>query len=106
MRIHRSGPWGTFAGVRRAFLAIRASQLPLGFHDGLCAIPRGGWMSFVLAAPDMLATAATDAAQVGSAVMAGNLAAAIPTTEVAAAGADEISAAIAALFGAHARQYQ
>jgi broad specificity phosphatase PhoE len=54
----------------------------------------------------MLATAAADAAQIGSAVTAGNLAAAIPTTEVAAAGADEVSAAIAALFGAHARQYQ
>ena len=63
-------------------------------------------MSFVLVAPDMLATAAADAAQIGSAVTAGNLAAAIPTTAVAAAGADEVSAAIATLFGAHARQYQ
>ena len=63
-------------------------------------------MSFVLVAPDMLATAAADAAQIGSAVTAGNLAAAIPTTDVAAAGADEVSAAIAALFGSHARQYQ
>jgi broad specificity phosphatase PhoE len=63
-------------------------------------------MSFVLVAPDMLETAAADIAQVGSAVTVGNLAAAIPTTELAAAGADEISAAIAALFGAHAREYQ
>lgn len=62
-------------------------------------------MSFVLVAPDMLATAAADAAQVASAVRAGNLAAMLPTTELAAAGADEVSAAIAALFGAHARQY-
>ena len=63
-------------------------------------------MSFVLVAPDLLETAAADAAQIGSAVRAGNLAAALPTTEVAAAAADEVSAAIAALFGAHAHEYQ
>jgi broad specificity phosphatase PhoE len=63
-------------------------------------------MSFVLVAPDIVKTAAAEAAQVGSAVAAGNLAAALPTTEVAAAGADEVSAAVAALFGAHAREYQ
>ncbi len=66
----------------------------------------GMWMSFVLVAPDVLKTAAADMTQIGSAVMAGNLAAAVPTTEVAAAGADEVSTAIAALFGAHAREYQ
>jgi broad specificity phosphatase PhoE len=63
-------------------------------------------MSSVFVVPDMLDTAAADVARIGSAVTAGNLAAAIPTTEVAAAGADEVSAAIAALFGAHAQQYQ
>jgi hypothetical protein len=63
-------------------------------------------MSFVLVAPDALETAAADLARIGSAVTAGNLVAAIPTTEVAAAGADEVSAAIAALFGAHAGEYQ
>jgi PE family/Histidine phosphatase superfamily (branch 1) len=62
-------------------------------------------MSFVLVAPDVLETAATDAAQIGSAVKAGHLAAAISTTELAAAGADEVSAAIAELFGAHAQAY-
>ncbi len=50
--------------------------------------------------------AAADLAQIGSAVNAGNLAAANPTTAVAAAAADEVSAALAALFGAHAREYQ
>jgi hypothetical protein len=63
-------------------------------------------MSFVRVAPDALESAAADVARIGSAVSAGNLAAAIPTTEVAAAGADEVSAAIAALFGAHAGQFQ
>ncbi len=63
-------------------------------------------MSSVLVVPDMLETAAADVARIGSAVTAGNLAAAIPTTGLAAAGADEVSAAIAALFGAHAQEYQ
>lgn len=68
---------------------------------------QGGWaMSFVVVAADVLETAAADAAQIGSAVSAGNLAAAIPTTELAAAGADEVSAAVASLFGAHAQEYQ
>ena len=63
-------------------------------------------MSFMLVAPDILQTAATDIAQIGSAVSAGNLAAAIPTTEMAAAAADEVSAAIAAVLGTHAKEYQ
>jgi len=63
-------------------------------------------MSFLLVAPDMLETAAADVTQIGSAINAGNLAAAIPTTEVTAAAADEVSTAIAALFGAHAKEYQ
>ncbi len=63
-------------------------------------------MSLVLVAPDLLETAAADVARIGSAVAAGNLAAAIPTTELAVAGADEVSAAITALFGAHAQEYQ
>jgi len=63
-------------------------------------------MSFMLVAPDILQTAAADITRIGSAVSAGNLAAAIPTTAVAAAAADEVSAAIAALLGAHAQEYQ
>ncbi len=63
-------------------------------------------MSFVDVTPELLETAAADVARIGSAVRAGNLAAAIPTTEVAAAGADEVSAAVAALFGAHAQEFQ
>ena len=63
-------------------------------------------MSYVLVAPDMLQTAAAEVAQIGSAVSAGNMAAALPTTQLAAAAADEVSAAIAAMFGAHAQEYQ
>jgi broad specificity phosphatase PhoE len=39
-------------------------------------------------------------------VKAANLAAVIPTTELAAAAADEVSAAIAKLFGSHAQEFQ
>lgn len=63
-------------------------------------------MSSVLVAPEMLEGAAADLARIGAAVRAGNLAAAVPTTGMAAAGADEVSVMAAALFGAHARQYQ
>ena len=44
--------------------------------------------------------------EIGSTISAANAAAAAPTTGVLAAGADEVSAAIAALFGAHAQAYQ
>jgi PE family/Histidine phosphatase superfamily (branch 1) len=63
-------------------------------------------MSSVLVVPDMLETATADAAEIGSAVRAAHLAAVIRTTAVQAAAADEVSTAIAALFGAHAQEYQ
>ncbi|MBX9642183.1 MAG: PE family protein, partial [Mycobacteriaceae bacterium] len=63
-------------------------------------------MSFVIAAPAIVQAAATDLASIGSTIGAANVAAAVPTTGVLAAGADEVSAAIAALFGAHAQAYQ
>ncbi|MGO9384934.1 MAG: PE family protein, partial [Mycobacterium sp.] len=63
-------------------------------------------MSFVMATPEMLATAATGAAGIGSTISAANAAAAAPTTAVLAAAADEVSAAIADLFGTHGQAYQ
>ncbi|WP_257535295.1 PE family protein, partial [Mycobacterium ulcerans] len=63
-------------------------------------------MSYVLVTPEMVATAAADAAAIGTTVSAANAAAAIPTTAIATAAADDVSAAIAALFNAHAEQYQ
>lgn len=59
-------------------------------------------MSFVVAALDMIETASADAAQIG----AGNLAAAIPTAQLAAAASDEVSVAIANIFGTHANEYR
>ncbi|PHO36480.1 hypothetical protein B6F15_00885, partial [Mycobacterium tuberculosis variant bovis] len=58
-------------------------------------------MSFVIAAPEVIAAAATDLASLGSSISAANAAAAANTTALMAAGADEVSTAIAALFGAH-----
>ncbi|KAA1244472.1 PE family protein, partial [Mycobacterium simiae] len=63
-------------------------------------------MSYVFALPEFVDAAATELAQIGSTLSAANTAAAFPTTAIAAAGADEVSAAIASLFGSHARQYQ
>lgn len=63
-------------------------------------------MSFVIAVPEFLSAAATDLANLDSTISAANAAASIPTTGVLAAGADDVSAAIAALFGAHAQAYQ
>ena len=63
-------------------------------------------MSFVIVAPEMLAAAATDLESIGSALSAANAAAAVPTVGVLAAGADEVSAALASLFAGHAQAYQ
>ncbi|MHA7650621.1 PE family protein, partial [Mycobacterium sp. ML5] len=63
-------------------------------------------MSFVIATPDVLASAASDLASLGSAIGAANAAAGLSTMGVSAAGADEVSAAVAVLFGAHGREYQ
>src|SRR4051794_23788170 len=63
-------------------------------------------MSFVIAVPEMLAAAASDLASIGSTVSAANAAAASSTTGLLAAGADEVSAAIAALFSGHGQMYQ
>ncbi len=57
-------------------------------------------MSFLIAAPEAIAAAASDLASLGSAISTANAAAAASTTSVLAAGADEVSAAIAAIFGA------
>lgn len=66
----------------------------------------GHTMSFLFVAPDLLMTAAVDAAGIGSAMTAANLAALAPTSALAAAAADEVSAAIASLFSGHAQAYQ
>jgi hypothetical protein len=63
-------------------------------------------MSYVIAAPEMIASAATDVASIGSTLNGANAAAAVPTTGVLAAAEDEVSAAIAELFSEHGRAFQ
>lgn len=63
-------------------------------------------MSFVNTQPEILAMAAGDLQGLGSAVSAGNAAAAAPTTGVIPAAADGVSALTAAQFAAHAQMYQ
>lgn len=63
-------------------------------------------MSFVVAAPAYVQAAAADLANIGSTISAANAAAATPTTAIMAAGADSVSAELAALFGAHGQMYQ
>ena len=63
-------------------------------------------MSFVTVMPEVLETAATDLANIGSNLSAAHTAAAAQTTGVIPAAADEVSASIAQLFSAHAQDYQ
>jgi hypothetical protein len=57
----------------------------------------GRGMSFVMAAPELVASAASALADLGSTINAAHSAAALSTTGTAAAAADEVSAASATL---------
>ena len=63
-------------------------------------------MSYVMAAPEMMAAAATDVAAVGSTLSAAHMAAAAPTVAVIPAAADEVSASIAQGFSRAAQEFQ
>lgn len=63
-------------------------------------------MSILVAAPELIADAATNLATIGSNVGSALAAAAGATTGVLPAAADEVSGQIAALFSAHAARYQ
>jgi hypothetical protein len=63
-------------------------------------------MSFVTAIPAALTAASGDLAGVGSVMTAQNAAVSGPTTGVAPAAADVVSALIATQFAAHAQMYQ
>ena len=63
-------------------------------------------MSLLSIAPDIVADASGNLADLGSALRSANAAAATQTTSFAAPAADEISAAITALFGSHAAGFQ
>jgi hypothetical protein len=63
-------------------------------------------MSYVIAPPEIITTAATDLASIGSTLGAASAAAAVRTTGVLGAAGDEVSAAIAAVFSDHGRGFQ
>jgi len=63
-------------------------------------------MSFVITSPEILLATAQDLAGIGSTLGAANAAAALPTTTMLPADADEVSAAITALFSRVGQAYQ
>ncbi|WP_155770294.1 PE family protein, partial [Mycobacterium asiaticum] len=58
-------------------------------------------MPSLIAIPEMMTAAATELQSVNAALIAANTAAKFPTVGLLAAGADEISAAVTALFSNH-----
>lgn len=63
-------------------------------------------MTYVVAEPQMMAVLADDAERIGSAISAASAAAARLTSDLPAAAADEVSEAIAQLFGEYGQEYQ
>src|SRR5262249_23005101 len=63
-------------------------------------------MSAVIAAPEMMTSAAADLETIGSDLSAAHAAAATPPTQVRPAAADEVSASIAHLFSGYGQEYQ
>ncbi|MDP7734689.1 PE family protein [Mycobacterium paragordonae] len=63
-------------------------------------------MSFVRTYPEHLAAAASNLQSLGAALNVGNAAAAIPTTGVVPAAADEVSILTAAQFATYAARFQ
>src|SRR5271166_4659521 len=67
----------------------------------------GIWlMTSLLTQPQAIAEAATNVAGIRSAISAANAAAAGPTSGVLAAAGDEVSAAVANVFGLYGQEYQ
>jgi hypothetical protein len=63
-------------------------------------------VSYVIADPELMTSAASDLASIGSNVSAAHMVAAARTVAVIPAAADEVSAGIAHLFSQHAQDYQ
>ncbi|MCV6977014.1 PE family protein [Mycobacterium bourgelatii] len=66
----------------------------------------GSGLSLLVAAPELLTSAAADLAGIEAALHSAQRAAAGPTTGLMAAAADEVSAAAAAFFAEYGQQYQ
>jgi PE family len=63
-------------------------------------------MPFVATNTELVSAAAGDLARIGSTISTANETAALPISGVVAAGADDVSAGIAALFSGHAQVFQ
>lgn len=63
-------------------------------------------MSYVTAQPEALLSSASTLLGIGDSVSTGSAAAAVPTTALIPAAADEVSALTAAQFAAHGQLYQ
>lgn len=63
-------------------------------------------MSYLIAMPEMVSAASSDLANLGSMIGSANGAVAAATTGIVPAALDEVSAGIAAMFGAHGQLYQ
>lgn len=63
-------------------------------------------MSFVIAAPELLHSAAQDLASINTSLAEATAIASAPTTGIAAAAQDEVSSAIASLFGEFGQEFQ
>jgi PE-PPE domain/PE family len=63
-------------------------------------------MTSLITQPQLMTTAAADAAQISSAITQAKAAAAGPTTGLVAAAQDEVSTITASLFGSYGQQYQ
>ena len=63
-------------------------------------------MSYVNVVPDALAAAAAEVSAIGSSLNAAHAAAALPTTAMAAAALDEVSAAVTSAFSSSARSFK
>ncbi|OBI91789.1 PE family protein [Mycobacterium sp. 1245805.9] len=63
-------------------------------------------MSFVIATPDLVESAATDLAGIRSSLPEAAASAAAPTTGIATAASDEVSVAIASMFGNFGQEFQ
>ncbi len=78
----------------------------LNDRRGAAAPAGGAQCHIVFAVPDEFSWPQQSLANIGSTINEANTAAALPTTNVLAAGADEVSTAVAAVFGSHAQGYQ
>ena len=63
-------------------------------------------MSYVVAAPQAVTSAATDLANIGSTIEAANAVVGTPAASDLVVAADQVSVAVAEVFSAHAQAYQ